>query len=495
MFQALPWVGMGMRAGVARRKGADMADEELRRRVDAYVDEVWEDVVEDIRSLVRIDSVEDLSAAEPGRPWGPEAYRALAKGLEIAGRLGLEPHDCEGYIGYADLPGLSERQVATIAHTDIVPAGLGWTVPALDVTRKDGYLLGRGVLDDKGPFVLSLYAAKFFVDQVARTGERLPYTLRCIVGNNEETLMGDLDWYLEHHEAPAFAFSPDADFPLICGEKGIMHGHFACGPLAGGSLVELDGGTVANAIPGLASATVRADAAALPAADGITVEGLGEGLVRLTAHGKGGHASLPAGTVNAIGLVVTYLLDNVEVSGEEASFLSLLELACTASDGSKLGIASADELFGPLTCIGGTIRTGSDGSFVQTVDCRFPTSTTGDQVAQTLRALAARHGATFELDHVKEPFYIDPSCPEISALLSTYNEYTGRDAKAFTIGGGTYARKFPRACAFGPHDPQVPDPSWVGMEHGPDEGVSEECLRRALKIYIVGIARLMELEL
>jgi succinyl-diaminopimelate desuccinylase len=41
----------------------------------------------------------------------------------------------------------------------------------------------------------------------------------------------------------------------------------------------------------------------------------------------------------------------------------------------------------------------------------------------------------------------------------------------------------------------VVDPEWVGIEHGPDEGVSEEVLRRALKIYIVSIGRLMELDL
>ena len=98
-------------------------------------------------------------------------------------------HDLDGYLGYADLEGASPRYIATIAHTDIVPLGLGWTVDPLDVTRRDGYLLGRGVLDDKGPFVLSLYAAHFFCRQVAETGQRLPYTLRCIIGNNEETGM------------------------------------------------------------------------------------------------------------------------------------------------------------------------------------------------------------------------------------------------------------------------------------------------------------------
>ena len=62
-------------------------------------------------------------------------------------------------------------------------------------TRKDGYLIGRGVLDDKGPFVLSLYAANFFRRQVEETGEKLPYTLRCIIGNNDHI---DIQFFRPH---------------------------------------------------------------------------------------------------------------------------------------------------------------------------------------------------------------------------------------------------------------------------------------------------------
>ena len=43
-----------------------MVDEQFKQQVDAYVDEVWEDVVADIARLVRHESVEDLSAASPG---------------------------------------------------------------------------------------------------------------------------------------------------------------------------------------------------------------------------------------------------------------------------------------------------------------------------------------------------------------------------------------------------------------------------------------------
>ena len=473
-----------------------MTEEQLRQDVDAYVDEVWEDVVADIDRLVRHESVEDLAAAGPGMPWGPAAHDALVEAERMAERLGLEVTDVDGYLGFADVPGASgpDRYLATIAHTDIVPLGLGWNFPPLQVTRKDGYLIGRGVQDDKGPFVLSLYAAHYFARRVA-AGHELPYTLRCIIGNNEETGMGDVDVYLERYPEPLLCFSPDADFPLICGEKGLYRGDFTSAPVAGEKIVELDGGTVSNAIPGQATAVVRADAATLPTAERIAVEPAGEGLSCVTATGIGGHASMPEGTVNAIGVLARYLLAN-DLAGEgERSFLDLLVTLTEDAYGRAAGVASEDDKFGALTLVAGTVRTEGD-RFVQTVDSRFPTSTSGEEITSGLSELASRHGATYVCRSTHEPFYVSPDSPEIQALLGTYAEYAGAEgAEAFTIGGGTYARHFARACAFGPHDPSEKVPEWVGMEHGPDEGISEESLRRALKIYIVSIARLMELEL
>lgn len=101
-----------------------MADEALKQQIDSYVDEEWESIVNDIDSMVHIESVEDIPHAEPGKPFGPKSYEALQQGLTIAEKLGLEPHNGEGYIGFADLPGESEKQIATIAHTDIVPTGI-----------------------------------------------------------------------------------------------------------------------------------------------------------------------------------------------------------------------------------------------------------------------------------------------------------------------------------------------------------------------------------
>ena len=40
------------------------------------------------------------------------------------------------------------------------------------MTLRDGFAVGRGTADDKGPAVITLYAAKFFKEQ----GVKLPYS-------------------------------------------------------------------------------------------------------------------------------------------------------------------------------------------------------------------------------------------------------------------------------------------------------------------------------
>lgn len=476
-----------------------MSTDDFKKQIDEYVDQVWPDVLEDISSLVSYKSVEELDKAEEGAPWGPGPRAALDEALCIANVLGLAAHDCDGYLGYADLPGESEKQIATIAHVDVVPEGPGWSTDPYQMELRDGWLLGRGVIDDKGPAVLSLYAAAFFAKQVEETGKKLPYTLRILLGANEETNMGDVDWYLENFEEPAFLFTPDAEFPVCCGEKGLYGGTFTSpaisGNVAGAKIAAIEGGTATNAVPGLASATVRADAAVLPAADCLDIEEAGEGLARITAHGIGGHASLPAGTKNAIAILCNYLLENNICSDAERTFLEFEKFLHTDTSGEALGIAAVDDIFEPLTIIGGTIELTEDGRIKQTVDSRYPKSTTGEAITAQLSKVAEQYCCTYEQGRTVVPFYVSPDSPEIQTLVRCYNEYTGKDTKPFTIGGGTYARHFKNAASFGPEEPELEIPEWGGTMHGPNECVSEELLKLSLKIYIYAISELMKLDL
>ena len=68
---------------------------------------------------------------------------------------------------------------------------------------RDGWMIGRGVADDKGPMVATLYALKFLKEE----GVSLRYPIRALVGDNEETHMHDVDYYLANYPAPVFCFT------------------------------------------------------------------------------------------------------------------------------------------------------------------------------------------------------------------------------------------------------------------------------------------------
>ena len=466
-----------------------MLDPELEQSVDAYVDEVWDDVVADIAAVVSHPSVVDEQRAAPGAPFGPEVRSALDCALDVARKLGYQVSDDEGYVGMADIPGADDVQIATIAHVDVVPAGNGWDTDPFTVARREGWLIGRGVADDKGPAVLSLYAGAYFL----KRGITPRHSFRALLGCDEEVGMTDVHHYLAGHAAPAFLFTPDASFPVCNAEKGLFDMAFVSPVIEGGNVVSFTGGTVANAVPGEAELVVKADAAQLAATDRVAVEPAGPGLARLSARGVGGHASLPEGTVNAIGLLVSYVRANHLLAPAEEPYFELLAAIHADTAGKALGVAACSEAFGPLTCIGGTMRF-EGGRFTQTIDIRFPDSTSADELAEKLCAQAARFGAEGRVGMTKPPFSVSADSPAVQALLATYNEVTGNDAQLLSMGGGTYARNFPCAVSFGPEE-EVPDqPAWAGPMHGPNEAAKEELLRRALKIYVIALVRLMDLD-
>lgn len=454
-------------------------------RIDQFVQAQRENILRDIGRLVAVPSVEGPAA--PGAPFGPGPRAALDEALAIADELGLTPGEGEGHIGWADVPGAEkEKYLATITHLDVVPRGNGWDADPFTLRVRDGWLLGRGVADDKGPSVLCLYALKFLKDEAGP----LRYPVRALLGCNEETNMQDVAWYNAHEKPPVFCFTPDAEFPLCNGEKGQFEADLLS-PVLNGDILDFEGGVARNAVPDRASALIRAELAALPAAEGITLEQEAGG-VRVRGWGKSGHAAMPQGTVNAIGLVVDYLLANGIGNEAERAFLQLLHKLHSAWDGTGLGIQADDGLFDPLTVVGGVICM-ENGALRQTVDCRFPTSTNGEVLEAALRKAAGDAG-TVCMDHVNEPFYIGVDAAPIQALMAAYCQVTGEEARPFTMGGGTYARHFPLAVSFGPEDQNAVLPDFAGPMHGANEGANFEHLLAALKIYILALLKLEELE-
>lgn len=460
--------------------------------LNTYITNHWDEFLADAQSLISIDSSFDPDHASSGQPFGPGPRKALDAILRIAQRMGFEVHDGDGYAGYAELPGESGQQLGIIGHVDVVPAGEGWTFDPFSLTQKDEVLLGRGTTDDKIPLLCALYACKYWMDK----GVSLHHAVRFIFGCNEETGMKDVPYYLAHHTAPDFLFTPDADFPLCYGEKGLFGVtlNYVMPCTEKQVVVSFDGGVASNAVPAIARAVVRIEPENLPEAQRITVEPASEGSL-VTATGISGHASLPDGTINAIGVLASYIAALPECSEEERVWFSFVsEGLAQCTDGSPLGIAVRDKDFGSLTSVLGTMHKNND-TYTATIDIRFPQAISGDRLTSVFKELATQKSMEATITRNQEPFVVNPETEPVQALMQAYKEATNLEVKPFTMGGATYAREFPNAVSFGPLDPKVmKKPAWVGDMHGADEGITIEAVHHAMRIYIYAFGYLAQVE-
>ena len=463
-----------------------MEKTQLLQEIDSFIEKNEKDILRDMAELVSKRSVK--GPAERGAPFGSGPRSALDAALSIAKRLGFPTSDGDGYVGWGEIPGERQEYIGVIAHLDVVPEGEGWNSDPYVLTEKDGWLIGRGISDNKGAAVISLYAAAF----LARSGKPLRYGMRVLMGCDEECGMHDVPYYLSHNPEPIFCFTPDVDFPVSIGEKGIHSGSVFVSAPVFTNISSFSAGIASNAIPGRASCVVRADGKIFREAKGITVIPQTDGSFLIEAQGIGGHAAHPDGKVNAIGILTDFLLDNEIGNAGERLFLELLHKIHSNAYGEGLGIACTGKLLGQLTSIGGIISQ-EGGILRQDMNIRYPECITGEEITQTLVKVAASHGALFEEGEITEPFYISPDSPAIQVLLSTYREISRHPAEPYTMFGGTYARCFKNAVGFGPGDEFTPRPSFVASDHAPNEASYFSSLKEALKIFILALWRLQEL--
>ena len=140
--------------------------------------------------------------------------------------------------------------------------------------------------------------------------------------------MADIAYYDEKVGLPALGFSPDAEFPVINTEKGILQME-ARAEMRCQTIVSIQAGTRPNVVPGTAVAVVRgADAAdkamAVAAQHGIRLscETLEGDTYRLTVTGVPAHASTPWQGVNAASQLLL-VLEAIGAGGKRIKVLAL----------------------------------------------------------------------------------------------------------------------------------------------------------------------------
>ncbi len=450
-------------------------NEQVNRLIDSY----REEFIGMLQRWIRTPSVK--GEAEDGAPFGRDVRRMLDTAMEDAGKLGFTARDFGGYacdITLGDAP----EKIAVLGHLDVVPVGDGWTKPPFDGLIENGRIYGRGSNDDKGPSLAALFAMK----AVREAGIPMKKGIRLILGCDEESGWEDMEYYGAHEQIPDVGFSPDACFPLINTEKGMIVLELRA-PAAetGLRILEMATGDRINVIPGECRALVEggaelaekvrayAERTGLPYTAEVTERG-----VQLTATGIPGHSAYPEGKRNAIGMMLLLLRE----LGAEGPIPVLAEAVGMEHDGKSLGCACRDEVSKELTCNMGILRLQVGGWF-GTLDFRCPV--TADQ--ERLKEAAAAHlpGFAVETETQKPPHHVPADSELVKSLLAAYEEETGLKGEPMSTGGGTYAKVLKQGVAFGALFPDEED-----LAHQADEYETIDRLMLAMKIYANALIRL-----
>ena len=467
-------------------------NESVADKLNALVDQNREGIINATQELVKIKSVGDLP--QPGAPFGEGPAKALDKALQIASDLGFATKNLDGYIGYAEY-GQGDDYVAVLAHVDVVPEGDGWKYPPYGAEIHDGRIYGRGAIDDKGPAMSSLYALKAVRDANLSLSKRV----RVIFGCSEETGGPDVKHYLETEMPPVSGFTPDADFPAIYAEKGIISldlvKDLAVEQSGDIRIISIQSGTAYNMVPDKAVAEIMAshpDQVADACREFARETGYnltaspGPANLSITSIGKAAHGSTPYNGLNAAMQLFAFLatLDLAKSDMSDAIEFADAKIDME-TDGKSLGLAMEDEPSGNLTLNVGLVNA-TLMRMTLGLNIRYPVTYTFDDVMTRLNQTLEGNGIiAVTSQQVQSPLYYPKDSPLIVTLTRVYAEHTGRNDSAIAIGGGTYAKEMPHIVASGP---MMLDQ--VEVEHQANEYIAIDQLVDVTKIYAQDIYEL-----
>lgn len=457
----------------------------MKQKITEFIYSHREELVNTVKELVEIPSVK--GAPEKDAPFGAEPRRALDKMLEICAQYGLVTDCHDDVMGTADYCPAGDIELGILCHLDVVPAEpLNWTYPPFQLTRRDGKLIGRGTIDDKGPCAAALYALYC----VKELGIPLKKGVRLLFGTDEENGSGDLEIYRRSHTLPPMVFTPDGRFPVINIEKGMIRSGIE-GEYSGGSVVSFTGGSIPNAVPDKAEAVLRGLTrdqvrAAIPANSTgavLTVDYGDDGLITLHCSGRSAHASTPQTGINAVTALIETLNRLPLEEGAQRDILRGLErqFPFGETNGSSAGLKFSDEQSGALTLTFSKFSM-KNGKVSGCIDIRYPVTAELPDVVNRLSAALNSAGLRYVKNMEEQPHYVPEDSEFVQKLLRVYEDVEGEPGRCIAIGGGTYVHDVEGGVAFGAERGDIDY-----HMHGNDEFITEEELLKDAVLFACAI--------
>jgi succinyl-diaminopimelate desuccinylase len=362
------------------------ARETVRQYFENHRDEIRKTIVDLTREMCAEKTVNVVSEKLPEFPFlkiRGEEYRVGKIVKRVLDEAGIPYNEYARMEGRPNIIGLlgknaNGERLMMPGHMDVVPAGEGWDTDPYEVVEKDGFLYGRGALDNKGPLA-SILAAAIALKKSGIDNE-LEGQLQIAALSDEE------------------AEDPD----------GIDYG---IGYLVDEKLVDP---TIAI-IPDIGENMKRIDVAEK-----------GRTLVKITAIGKQAHGSTPELGINAV-YMMSKLINEIEQMKFEYELHPVLGEP-TLNLGEVHGGAAPNIV--PGTCyIYLDIRT-------------VPGMTKDSVLTQLQGCADRVVGGKFELNCMSwnDAHGVNPENEVVYAIQRNSEEILGFKPETFGMGGGTYAK-------------------------------------------------------
>ncbi|MDE6656312.1 MAG: Sapep family Mn(2+)-dependent dipeptidase, partial [Anaeroplasmataceae bacterium] len=306
--------------------------------------------------------------------------------------------------------------------------------------------------------------------------------IRLIMGCDEESGSRCLEHYFKKNPIPDLGFSPDAEFPLIYGEKAHMTYNFE-GTLDDTEIItEFSCGTRYNVVPALATMRLSKDYKKEYLA--FLEKNQYQGEVKngvYTAYGTASHAMVPQNGVNA-SFILFEFLNEVHPSTLSQFFVRYLTFD---PFGKKLGYDLYDEEMKELTSNVGLVQI-KDKNILIGIDSRVPRKEHEGVMKEKIQEASKTANLKVNVLGFGGFHYVDPNSFLVTTLMKVYKEVTkDSTAEPMTIGGGTYAKFIENGVAYGPLMPGRED-----VCHIADEYMLLEDFKNAILIYAKAIYEL-----
>ena len=485
----------------------EIADKKLIDEINIYLEKNKNSIISEVQDLVRKNSVVDIDTITEKKPHGNNihnAYRHLAKYLKsnkdvVAKYYKTKNNSLAYYDAFAPFNTNREnentkdsRYLLFACHLDTV--GFGnvneWHLEnPISGALSNGYIFGRGTVDDKGSIVMVLWALRY----LKQANIKIPFNIRCFIGGDEEIGCATQPEYSEANQNPSLTLVPDGEFPFSYGEKCVYVFEISISALES-KIISINATNIANMVPGFCEVVIEVDIRLIERSfkeylyeNNLKGEltKVQKGVTKILLRGVSCHAISANEGMNAICYMFNFLLTK-SIIYDSIAVQYINNFLFQNLYGDLFGINAFDKVANTGSNMNvGTIEL-QNKRFLLKLNIRFlPKLISADKILKQIRLhsekfFCDKHDFNIKVVVANPGFQHNLELQPWTQIYHWLQEVSGDyKTKPILSAGGSYARLFPNAINIGP---VLSTQKYKA--HCVNEKIKVESLLTAIKYYI-----------